>query len=72
MIKPTTIRVVLTLALSKNWVVRQLDVNNVFLIGELEEDVFMVQPEDFVDAVKPHQVCKVRKALYGLKHAPTA
>ena len=42
-IKPTTIRIVLTLVMSKKWPIKQLDVHNVFLHGELREDVFMVQ-----------------------------
>ena len=42
--KPVTIRTVLSIALSKQWVIRQLDVNNAFLHSTLHEDVFMVQP----------------------------
>ena len=42
-VKPTTIQIVLTLAMSKKWPIKQLDVHNVFLHGELREDVFIVQ-----------------------------
>ena len=40
--------------------------------GDLQEWVFMTQPEGFVSATKPHHLCKLRKALYGLKQAPRA
>jgi Reverse transcriptase (RNA-dependent DNA polymerase) len=69
---PTTIRVILSLALSSNWHLRQLDVQNAFLHGDLQEQVFMVQPPGFVDQTFPNHVCRLNKFLYGLKHAPRA
>lgn len=65
----TTIRIILALATTLNWRVRQLDVNNTFLNEVLHKDVFMWQPKGFEDAQKPHHVCKLRKALYELKQA---
>ncbi|RVW14812.1 Retrovirus-related Pol polyprotein from transposon RE1 [Vitis vinifera] len=69
-IKPTTVHLVLSLAVSQGWSLRQLDVNNAFLQGTLTEDVFMSQPPGFIDRDHPHHVCKLRKAIYGLKQAP--
>ena len=69
-VKAATIQLVLSIAVMKNWGVIQLDVNNAFLNGDLVEDVYMMQPEGFIDKAQPNHVCKLRKALYGLKQAP--
>lgn len=52
MIKTPTIRIILTIAMAKGWDIRQLDINNAFLNGMLEEDVYMLQPEGFIDKKK--------------------
>ncbi|KAG9441433.1 hypothetical protein H6P81_017287 [Aristolochia fimbriata] len=70
--KPVTIRTVLTLAVSRNWSIRQLNVNNVFLYGNLDEEVYMVQPLGFQDKTHPDAVCWLHKSLYGLKQCPIA
>jgi hypothetical protein len=65
-IKSTTIRIVLSVAVSRGWHLRQLDVQNPLLHGNLEEDVYMRQPLGFEDKSMLN-VCKLDKALYGLK-----
>lgn len=71
-IKPTTIRIVLGLAVNKSWPVRQIDVNTAFLQGHLQEEVYIHQPPGFVDNDNSTKVCRLRKELYGLKQAPIA
>lgn len=71
-VKAATIRLVLSIAMSRGWTLRQLDVQNAFLHGVLEEEVFMKQPPGYAHKDAPHYVCKLDKSLYGLKQAPRA
>lgn len=67
MVKYKIIRFMLALVVQFNWELEQLDVKTVFLHGELEEDIFMSQPQGFVARGKSDYVCKLEKSLYGLK-----
>jgi hypothetical protein len=71
-VKPTTIQLVRSLAISSGWPIRQIDVQNAFLHGWLSEDVYMAQPPSFLHPQYPTHVCKLHKALNGLKQAPRA
>lgn len=59
----------LALAAARDWDLEQMDVSTAFLYGELEEDIYMDQPEGFVDSEHPDWVCKLKKTLYGLKQS---
>jgi len=67
-----TIRLILNIDLSHGWRIRQLDVSNAFLHGNLHERVYLAQPPGFEDHAPPHHVYLLHKALYGLKQAPRA
>nr|GFA08056.1 retrovirus-related Pol polyprotein from transposon TNT 1-94 [Tanacetum cinerariifolium] len=66
------IRFFLMYATHKNMVVYQIDVKTVFLNGNLREEIYVSQPDEFVDPDNPNHVYKLKKALYGLKQAPRA
>nr|GEW40412.1 retrovirus-related Pol polyprotein from transposon TNT 1-94 [Tanacetum cinerariifolium] len=66
------IRIFLAYAAHKSFTMFQMDVKTVFLQGSLKEDVYVCQPEGFIDADHPSHVYKLKKALYGLKQAPRA
>lgn len=64
-VKPSTIWVLLNLVQSKGWTGRRLDVNNVFLYGDMQKDVFMTQPEGFKSVDKPHYMYKLKRIFKG-------
>ncbi|GKB82706.1 retrovirus-related pol polyprotein from transposon TNT 1-94 [Tanacetum coccineum] len=66
------IRIFLAYAAHMNMVVYQMDAKTAFLNGNLREEVYVSQPDGFVDKDKPNHVYKLEKALYGLKQAPHA
>jgi hypothetical protein len=71
-IKPATIRSVLSIVVSHAWPIHQLDVKNAFLHGHLEETVYCQHTPGFIDPSAPDSVCLLWKSLYGLKQAPHA
>jgi histone deacetylase 1/2 len=71
-VKIATVRLVLSIAVSRGWRLRQLDVKNAFLHGILEEEVYMRQPPGYENKNKPGYISKLDKALYGPKQAPRA
>ncbi|NBX97749.1 hypothetical protein EBQ81_02685, partial [bacterium] len=70
--KFTSIRILLSLAAANNWECHHMDVKTAFLNGDLEEEIFMEQPEGFVKPGEEHLVCKLHKTIYGLKQSPRA
>lgn len=71
-VRHSTIRVVLALAVQFGWPLHQLDVTNAFLHVILKEDIYMEQPQGLKDSSFPNHVCRLHKSLYGLKQAPRA
>nr|GEY34552.1 hypothetical protein [Tanacetum cinerariifolium] len=71
-VRMEAIRIFLAYAAHKSFSVFQMDVKTAFLHGSLKEDVYVCQPEGFIDADHPSHVFKLKKALYGLKQAPRA
>ncbi|GJZ26592.1 ribonuclease H-like domain-containing protein, partial [Tanacetum coccineum] len=71
-VKPATIRTVLSLAVSRQWPIHQLDMKNAFLHGHLTEIDYMHQLPRFIDSAHSDYVFLLKKSLYGLKQAPRA
>lgn len=62
----TTIRCLLTITATKQWVLHQMDVSNAFLHSDLDEDVYMKPPQGY-KTTHPNMVCRLKKSLYGLR-----
>ena len=68
-VRQESIRLLMSIAAHKNLVAKQWDVKTAFLYGSLNEELYMMQPEGFKDTKNPSLVCKLNKAIYGLKQA---
>nr|GEY46480.1 retrovirus-related Pol polyprotein from transposon TNT 1-94 [Tanacetum cinerariifolium] len=66
------VRIFVAYAAHKNFTIYHMDVKTAFLNGQLKEEVFVSQPDGFVDPDFPNHVYRLKKALYGLKQAPRA
>lgn len=64
-VKPSTIRLILFIAISRGWALLQLDVLNAFLHGILKEEVYMFQPPGFRDDKFPNHVCRLQRSLFA-------
>ncbi|KAJ4717199.1 Retrovirus-related Pol polyprotein from transposon TNT 1-94 [Melia azedarach] len=69
-VRHTSIRVLLAIVAHQDLELEQLDVKTAFLHGELEEEIYMTQPDGFQVPGKEDYVCKLKKSLYGLKQSP--
>ena len=69
-VRNSCLRTLLALSVEMDYKLRHLDVDTAFLYGDLEEEVYMYQPEGFVQKGKEDKVCLLKKTLYGLKQAP--
>ena len=69
-VKITTVQLLLSIAISQQWHIHQLDISNAFLHGDLTEQLYMSQTPGFINSQFPNFVCKLKKSLYGLKQAP--
>ncbi|KAM2064746.1 hypothetical protein FF1_027829 [Malus domestica] len=70
--KINTVRVMLSVAVNHDWSLFQMDVKNAFLHDELEEEVYMKLPPGHPQEHETNKVCKLHKAIYGLKQSPRA
>jgi hypothetical protein len=71
-VRASTVRIVLSIAVSRGWNMRQLDVKIAFMYGLLQEQVYMEQPPSYANSSHPNHVCRLKKTIYGLKQTPRA
>jgi len=69
-IRFVSIRTLPAFAIQNDTIIYQINVVMAFLNGDLEEEIYMQQPEGYVQVEREHLVCKLRKSIYGLKQSP--
>jgi Reverse transcriptase (RNA-dependent DNA polymerase) len=69
-VKMSTVRILLSIAVNLGWTLSQMDVKNVFLQGTIEEEVYMTLPPGYENDSNKDCVCKLNKSIYGLKQSP--
>ena len=68
-VKYVSLRTVLAIANQYDMEVHQMDVNSAYLNGDIDAEIYIKQPEGYIDPDNPRKVCKLRKSLYGLKQS---
>ena len=69
-VRPESVRAVIALAAQNDLKLHQMDVTTAFLNGELKDEVYMKQPEGFIERGQEHLVCRLNRSIYGLKQSP--
>ena len=69
MARLNSVRNLLFVAVTQNWPLYQFDIKNAFFHGDLHEEVYMEQPPGYVAQGESHKVCRLKKAIYGLKQS---
>ncbi len=68
-VRLTTVRALLAYAIQNNLMIHQMDVITAFLNGNFEEEIYMAQPEGYINPGNEHLVCRLKKSIYGLKQS---
>ena len=69
-VRHESVRILIALAVQHDLKLHQMDVTTAFLNGELNEEVYMKQPEGFISKGQEHLVCRLKRSIYGLKQTP--
>lgn len=70
--KMNYVRILISVAINRDWPLLKLDIKNIFLHGDFEEEVYMRLPPGFQLSIGKGKVCHLKKAHYGLKQSPRA